>query len=454
MLAATALAVIRIRSLFAVVMLFGIYSLLTAVIFVALDAVDVAFTEAAVGAGISTVLMLGTLVIAGRRARPTSHTPVLPLIIVFITGAMLVWGTFDMPYFADPANPVHQHVAPRFIYESPQEVGIPNMVTSVLASYRGYDTFGELIVVFTALVGVMALLGIPRTRENRANLHKSSNPILIVGAIWIIPFILLFALYVQFHGDFGPGGGFQAGVIFCSGFVLYSLTFGIQKTMLTIKPKVLIFAAVFGVLLYGGTGVVSMLKGGHFLDYNVLSAKPQDGQHIGILLVELGVGITVASVMILIFFAIVQSINRKFLRRIDDSHRHQETIVIDIVIGLYNYWVAIFLMMAGFYTVIASDNLVKKIVGLNIFQTSVFILYISLGKVQGGSPPIHNPDIDIYANPLPHVLILTAIVVGVATTALGLSLIIRIKNAYGSVEETDIIEADESQLIDKDKQES
>lgn len=324
MLAATALIVIRMRSLFAIVMLFGIYSLLTAIIFVALDAVDVAFTEAAVGAGISTVLMLGTLVIAGRRAQPSSHTPILPLIIVFITGATLVWGTLDMPYFANPGNPIHQHVAPRFINESPDEIGIPNMVTSVLASYRGYDTFGELIVVFTALVGVMALLGIPRARKNHVNLHKTSNPILIVGATWIIPFIILFALYVQFHGDFGPGGGFQAGVIFCSAFVLYCLIFGIQKTMQTIRPRVLIFASVFGVMLYGGTGIVSMLKGKNFLDYSALSELPKDGQHIGILLVELGVGITVASVLILIFFAIVQSINRKFLKRIDDSHMQQD----------------------------------------------------------------------------------------------------------------------------------
>ena len=116
--------------------------------------------------------------------------------------------------------------------------------------------------------------------------------------------------------------------------------------------------------------------------------------------------------------------------------------MIDSILGLYNYWVAIFLMMAGFYTVIASDNLVKKIVGLNIFQTSVFMLYISLGKVANGSPPIAHPDITLYSNPLPHVLILTAIVVGVATTALGLALIIRIKRAYGSVEEYDILKAD------------
>ena len=324
MLAATALVVIRIRSLFAVVMLFGIYSLLTAVIFVELDAVDVAFTEAAVGAGISTVLMLGTLVIAGHRARVPSHTPILPLIIVCITGATLIWGTLDMPYFANPADPIHQHVAPRFIYESPEEIGIPNMVTSVLASYRGYDTFGELVVVFTALVGVMALLGIPRKRENRVNLHKTSNAILIVGATWIIPFIMLFALYVQFHGDFGPGGGFQAGVIFCSAFVLYTLIFGIERTMLTLSPRALLLASIAGVLLYGGTGVACMMLGGNFLDYSVLASTQQDGQHIGILLVELGVGITVASVMILIFFAIVQSMNRTFRNRVDDSHLLQD----------------------------------------------------------------------------------------------------------------------------------
>ena len=117
--------------------------------------------------------------------------------------------------------------------------------------------------------------------------------------------------------------------------------------------------------------------------------------------------------------------------------------MIENIFGLYNYWVAIFLMMAGFYIAIASDNMVKKLVGLNIFQTSVFILYISLGKVKGGSPPIANASIELYSNPLPHVLILTAIVVGVATTALGLSLIIRIQKAYGTIEESDIIKADQ-----------
>lgn len=102
---------------------------------------------------------------------------------------------------------------------------------------------------------------------------------------------------------------------------------------------------------------------------------------------------------------------------------------------LLNYWFVIVLMMAGFYVVIAQGNMVKKLVGLNVFQVAVFILYISMGKVDGGTAPILDPNIEVYSNPLPHVLILTAIVVGVATTALGLALVVRIKDAYGSIEE-------------------
>lgn len=112
--------------------------------------------------------------------------------------------------------------------------------------------------------------------------------------------------------------------------------------------------------------------------------------------------------------------------------------------GLYNYWIVIILMMTGFYIVIAQGNLVKKVIGLNIFQTSVFILYITMGKVRGGAAPILTEGVEIYSNPLPHVLILTAIVVGVAVTALALALIVRIKEQYGSIEEDEIHKQDES----------
>jgi multicomponent Na+:H+ antiporter subunit C len=118
--------------------------------------------------------------------------------------------------------------------------------------------------------------------------------------------------------------------------------------------------------------------------------------------------------------------------------------VTDFIFGHYNYWIVIILMMAGFYTVISRGNLIKKIAGLNIFQTSVFLLYISIGNVEGGTTPIIAEGIERYSNPLPHVLILTAIVVGVATTALGLALVVRIKEAYGTIEEEDIHKQDES----------
>ena len=108
------------------------------------------------------------------------------------------------------------------------------------------------------------------------------------------------------------------------------------------------------------------------------------------------------------------------------------------VLGLYNYWIVIVLMMAGFYTVIARGNLIKKVIGLNIFQTSVFLLYISMGKVSGGTAPIFQQGFEVYSNPLPSVLILTAIVVGIATTAVALALVVRIREAYGSVEEDEI----------------
>ena len=113
-----------------------------------------------------------------------------------------------------------------------------------------------------------------------------------------------------------------------------------------------------------------------------------------------------------------------------------------MALGLVNYWIFIFLMMVGFYILISQGNLVKKLVGLSVFQTSVFILYISMGTIRGGTAPILTEGDPVYSNPLPHVLILTAIVVGVATTALGLSLVVRIHEAYGTVEEDEIHDMD------------
>ncbi len=166
-MAATIFLVVRLRNLFAVVMLSGIYSLVSAGLFVVMDAVDVAITEAAVGAGVSTVFMLAALALTSSREKPPAHNALLPLIVVLITGAALIYGSFDMPRYGHPDNPVQQHVAPRYIEQGPQETGVPNMVTAVLASYRGYDTLGEVLVVFTAAIGVLILIGSVRRRADK-----------------------------------------------------------------------------------------------------------------------------------------------------------------------------------------------------------------------------------------------------------------------------------------------
>jgi len=315
MLIATALASVFIRDLFAVIMVFGIYSLLSAGFFLNLNAPDVALTEAAIGAGIAPILMLGTLALTRKKwdpephAKKSTHTPLLPLIVVAITGAALVYATFDMPYYGDAEAPSHTHVAPRYIQESGQEIDIPNMVTSVLASYRGFDTLGEVFVIFTAGIGVLALLGFLSDGSGRkywqfadtASLRR--HTVLHVIAKILIPLILLYAFYVQFHGDYSPGGGFQAGVIFATAFILYTMISGLQAVYKIIKPELIYWTMAFGVMLYGVTGLVAMFMGGDYLDYNALDHHdPIHGQHMGILLVELGVGICVAAVMMSVFF--------------------------------------------------------------------------------------------------------------------------------------------------------
>lgn len=167
MMVVSAFAVLWLRNLFAVTMLSGLYSLLAATLYVLLDAVDVAFTEAAVGAGVTTVLMLGTLTMVEHEEKPAAKRSLLGLVVVMVTGALLIYSTGDMPMYGDPEAPIHQHVMPRYILDSPAEVGPTNVVTSVLASYRGYDTLGETTVVFTAAIGVLALLGWGSTRRRR-----------------------------------------------------------------------------------------------------------------------------------------------------------------------------------------------------------------------------------------------------------------------------------------------
>ncbi|WP_300528155.1 DUF4040 domain-containing protein [Maricaulis sp.] len=160
MLLAVGFAIVRLRNLFAVVMLTGVYSLLSAAWFVSLDAVDVAFTEAAVGAGISTVLMLGAMLLTAREAEaPGRGRHLAAMLVVTVAGMALFFAIPDMPVYGAADSPANSYVGASYLERTPNEIEIPNVVTAVLASYRGYDTFGEVVVIFTAALGVILLLG-------------------------------------------------------------------------------------------------------------------------------------------------------------------------------------------------------------------------------------------------------------------------------------------------------
>jgi len=182
-LVVVAFAIVRMRELFGIVMLQGVYSLVSAAWFVSLDAVDVAFTEAAVGAGVSTVLMLSAMLLADRKSTPVPiRRQFGALAVVILAGGAMLYAVGDMPGFGDVNSPANSYVGMDFMAKTAEEIKIPNVVTAVLASYRGYDTFGEAVVIFSAGLGVLLLLGLNgnagrwEAKPNGQRLHESTAP--------------------------------------------------------------------------------------------------------------------------------------------------------------------------------------------------------------------------------------------------------------------------------------
>lgn len=307
LLVITAIAIVRTDDLFVAVMLTSIFSLLMAANFFILDAADVALTEAAVGAGVTTVIFLCALELTGDREKARVGGRWIALGTVGVLALLIIYATFDKPRLGDPDAPVHQHLAPWYLEKTPEYIDIPNVVTAILGSFRGYDTLGEVFVVFAACIGVLFILGVSPSRKNQPVIKKSSGlrhhliP-QVVGRL-LIPFIVLFGLYVQFHGEYGPGGGFQAGAIIATGVILYALLEGESEALRAIPRGVLLGMVIGGALLYGGVGVACMLMGGTFLDYSVLAADPVLWQQLGILIIEAGVGMAVCGALLAIFHA-------------------------------------------------------------------------------------------------------------------------------------------------------
>lgn len=311
------------RSLLAAILLLSVYSLVSAVWLVVMDAADVAFTEAVVGAGVSTIVLLGAILLArGHTERHRWQMSVAPAIMAIGVGGLLIYAAMGLPGFGDAASPANAHVGRTYIEQTGHDIGVPNMVTAVLASYRGFDTLGETVVIFAAGVGVALLLGFgPRAQMAPPPQDLGDDHVVLrVAAKLLIPLIVLYAFYVQFHGDIGAGGGFQAGVILAVAVILHALVFGLRETLAAVPAKATRTVAALGVLVYAGVGVICIVNGGGFLDYDYLFSPRVEamipanllgdpghahhwGQHFGIFFIELGVLLTVAATMVTIYYA-------------------------------------------------------------------------------------------------------------------------------------------------------
>lgn len=261
---------------------------------------------------------------------------ILGIIVVILTGALLIYAMGDFPSWADPVSPAHNHVSPRYIEKSMAETSVPNIVTAVLADYRGYDTMFETTVIFGAGVVCFFLLRIPRKDEPtvrryrhmltgmtiRVKETRKIPPVLEeferIDTLWaphdliiktscriLVPFLQLFGLYVIAHGHHSPGGGFQGGVILGASMILLAISHDLRTAIDRMSERVHAILCPVGVLIYAGTGALCLVLGHNFLDYGalagILHVDPVAARSYGILIVEIGVGLAVMATMIWIY---------------------------------------------------------------------------------------------------------------------------------------------------------
>lgn len=287
-------AILKESNLLSLILLNGVFSLLTALMYLVLDAPDVAMTE-------SVVSVLGGLFAFAIVKNKFSESIELnerfnPFLfcLAVILALVLIYASADLPQFGEPGfSFVH-------LQYTKEDIGISSVVTAILASYRGYDTLLETLVI---LVAGMSVLLINNSFSQKLDFEKE----FLVQSMsrMILPLILLFALYLQFHGEISPGGGFQAGVLVASGFALYCMSYNRW-----ISIEILKNIAVLGVLLYLFIGVLGVLNKSELFNYNSLSSNKLLGQQIGIMLVELGVGITVSATLLMIFLSLTNASNK------------------------------------------------------------------------------------------------------------------------------------------------
>jgi len=270
----------------------GIFSLLCCIIYLLLDAPDVAMTEAALGACITSIIMLkvSSDLCSKRIVEKKNRLPALILSVSL--GGLIIYAGMDLPVFGDINSPVHSHVMNYYNENTYTEIGISSIVAAILASYRGFDTFGETLVIFTGGICALFILGsLPHISKQESN----QDAIQKMVARLAIPIIIIYGLYIQFNGTESPGGGFQAGAILASVFIASNISIGYNFSYQT-----LVKGSSFGVLLYMLPGLVALGAGFEFLNYNALGLG-DISQKIGIEIIEIGICLTVSSIIIILY---------------------------------------------------------------------------------------------------------------------------------------------------------
>ena len=307
-----------IRDLMSAVIVFGAYSFLMCLIWTGMGGVDVAFTEAAVGAGVSTVFFIAVLFNTTRQIQfnPLDlSSKLLAAGLCIATGLLLFLGISDLPMWGDATSPVNTHVSKYYIEEAYNQTKVPNLVTAVLADYRGFDTMFETCVVFIALLGIFMLLKKDNDTQSPEEIEdnaKSDNLIIRVASRFMVPFIQLFGLYVVAHGHYSPGGGFQGGVILGSSLILVAMSYSMDKAKKLLSIKKMILFAVIGVLIFATWGLIPVLLGHAFLDYSAWATiipglSKKMARSYSMLAVEIGVALTVMCGMYGIYMSLVSN---------------------------------------------------------------------------------------------------------------------------------------------------
>ena len=277
------------------------FSLFTVTMYLVLDAPDVAMTEAAVGILASIFSIYAIRAVYAPPYTFTETFKPLLFIISIALAVLLIYASSDLPEFGEQFTISQQRTAAYYLANTSHEINIPSIVAAILASYRGYDTLLETLVILIGGLSVLLVTEKPKIQKEK--------PDLLIEKLtrFIIPLILIFGLYIQFHGEISPGGGFQAGAIMATGFILYSMAFGdsILLKILTLNKLKNIAISGFGIYLI--TGLCGLFGKLEFLNYNVFSNNNAIAQKIGITIVELGVGITVFATMLLIYFCLAMN---------------------------------------------------------------------------------------------------------------------------------------------------